>query len=63
MCIFNSEEVGSLTKEGADSSFLMDTLKRISKNIDIKRKIILYLSKFHFYNCLSILAKLYKKKK
>lgn len=29
MCIFNSEEIGSLTKEGADSSFLMDTLKRI----------------------------------
>lgn len=29
MCIFNSEEIGSLTKEGADSSFLIDTLKRI----------------------------------
>lgn len=29
-CAFNSEEIGSLTKEGADSSFLMDTLKRIS---------------------------------
>ena len=27
MCIFNSEEIGSLTKEGADSSFLIDTLK------------------------------------
>ena len=37
MCIFNSEEVGSLTMEGADSSFLMDNLKRIcaSLNIDI----------------------------
>ena len=35
MCIFNSEEVGSLTKEGADSSFLMDTLKRLSAGIDI----------------------------
>ncbi len=32
-CAFNSEEIGSLTKEGADSSFLMDTLKRISFNI------------------------------
>lgn len=37
MCIFNSEEIGSLTKEGADSSFLIDTLKRIcaSTNLDI----------------------------
>ena len=37
MCVFNSEEVGSLTKEGADSSFLIDVLKRIcaSLNIDI----------------------------
>lgn len=33
-CAFNSEEVGSLTKEGADSSFLMDTLKRIASNIE-----------------------------
>ncbi len=29
-CAFNSEEIGSLTTEGADSSFLMDILKRIS---------------------------------
>ena len=37
MCIFNSEEIGSLTKEGADSNFLIDTLKRICTciNIDI----------------------------
>lgn len=35
MCIFNSEEIGSLTKEGADSSFLMDILKRICAEIDI----------------------------
>ena len=38
-CAFNSEEIGSLTKEGADSSFLMDVLKRIAsvlnKNISI----------------------------
>ena len=33
MCIFNSEEIGSLTKEGADSSFLMDVLKRICASI------------------------------
>lgn len=37
MCIFNSEEIGSLTKEGADSSFLTDVLKRICSllNLDI----------------------------
>lgn len=37
MCVFNSEEVGSLTKEGADSSFLIDVLKRICAclNLDI----------------------------
>lgn len=29
-CSFNSEEIGSLSKEGADSSFLMDILKRIA---------------------------------
>lgn len=35
MCIFNSEEIGSLTEEGADSSFLMDVLKRICASIDL----------------------------
>ena len=34
MSIFNSEEIGSLTKEGADSSFLIDILKRICASID-----------------------------
>ncbi len=34
-CTFNSEEIGSLTKDGADSSFLMDTLKRISKDLNL----------------------------
>lgn len=33
-CTFNSEEIGSLTKEGADSSFLMDILKRIAKSLE-----------------------------
>lgn len=33
MCIFSSEEIGSLTKEGADSNFLIDTLKRICASI------------------------------
>ncbi len=31
-CAFNSEEIGSLTAEGADSTFLMDTIKRITKD-------------------------------
>ena len=35
MCIFNSEEIGSLTKEGADSSFLLDIIKRICASIDL----------------------------
>jgi len=41
MCIFNSEEIGSLTKEGADSSFLMDILKRICASLDIEISICL----------------------
>ena len=44
MCIFNSEEVGSLTMEGADSSFLMDTLKRICASLDIDISTSLYNS-------------------
>ena len=34
-CAFNSEEIGSLTTEGADSNFLIDTIKRISASLDI----------------------------
>lgn len=30
-CVFNNEEIGSLTQQGADSEFLMDTLKRIAE--------------------------------
>ena len=41
MCIFNSEEIGSLTKEGADSSFLIDTLKRICSSINMDISITL----------------------
>jgi len=44
MCIFNSEEIGSLTKEGADSSFLMDTLKRISASLNIDVSVSLHNS-------------------
>lgn len=44
MCVFNSEEVGSLTKEGADSSFLIDTLKRICASIGVDISIFLYNS-------------------
>jgi len=34
-CSFNSEEIGSLTEEGADSSFLIDVLKKISTYLKI----------------------------
>lgn len=36
-CTFNNEEIGSLTEEGADSNFLIDTLKRVASliNVDI----------------------------
>jgi len=44
MCIFNSEEIGSLTKEGADSSFLMDVLKRICALYELDISIILHNS-------------------
>lgn len=35
LAIFNSEEIGSNTFEGADSNFLIDTLKRISGTLNI----------------------------
>ena len=31
LCAFNNEEIGSLTQQGADSTFLIDILTRISK--------------------------------
>lgn len=34
-CAFNSEEIGSSTKEGADSSFLFDCLTRIANAINL----------------------------
>lgn len=40
-CTFNSEEIGSLTKEGADSSFLMDTLKRIAADLELDISIMI----------------------
>lgn len=36
LAIFNSEEIGSNTFEGADSNFLIDTLKRIAGALDIE---------------------------
>lgn len=44
MCIFNSEEVGSLTMEGADSCFLMDILKRICASLEVDISTSLYNS-------------------
>ena len=44
-CTFNSEEIGSLTKEGADSNFLLDNLK---KNISFSKN-------RYFFQSLSIL--------
>ena len=35
-CSFNNEEIGSLTREGADSNFLLDTLKRIAASLEIE---------------------------
>lgn len=34
-CAFNNEEIGSLTRQGADSTFLMDILTRISESSNI----------------------------
>ncbi len=34
-CTFNDEEIGSLTKEGAESDFLLDSLKRIAGAFDM----------------------------
>lgn len=36
LAIFNSEEIGSNTFEGADSNFLIDTLKRICASLNIE---------------------------
>ena len=35
VCAFNNEEIGSLTKQGADSTFLIDSLSRICKSLNI----------------------------
>ncbi len=34
-CCFDNEEIGSNTRQGADSDFLVSTLKRVSKSLDI----------------------------
>lgn len=34
-CAFNNEEIGSGTKQGADSNFLLDTLSRICSSLNI----------------------------
>lgn len=35
LCSFNNEEIGSLTSQGADSTFLIDTLFRITKAMNV----------------------------
>lgn len=35
LCDFNNEEIGSLTMQGADSTFLSDVLVRIANNLDM----------------------------
>ncbi len=37
LCIFDNEEVGSGTKQGADSTFLEDTLYRIAESMSLSR--------------------------
>ena len=41
LVVFNSEEIGSTTLEGDDSNFLIDTLKKISANLNLDLPITL----------------------
>lgn len=36
-CVFDNEEVGSMTSQGADSSFLSDTLERINEGLGFNK--------------------------
>ncbi len=38
LCVFDNEEVGSSTKQGADSTFLTDTLTRVCENLGINEQ-------------------------
>lgn len=40
-CVFNNEEVGSRSNNGADSTFLSDTLKRISESLKVNMECML----------------------
>ncbi len=42
LCAFNNEEIGSLTVQGADSTFLIDTLTRIASASDINLLVALH---------------------
>lgn len=45
-CAFNNEEIGSLTKQGADSNFLLDTLSKITGNINCNELYKLFANSF-----------------
>ena len=38
LCVFNNEEVGSMTAQGADSTFLTDVLSRVSEGLGQSRE-------------------------
>ena len=41
LCVFNNEEVGSNTRQGADSTFLRDVTSRISRGLGLDLQILL----------------------
>lgn len=51
-CIFDNEEVGSLTRQGADSTFLRDSVKRISENLgDSESKMLRKIAASFMISC------------
>lgn len=51
-CIFDNEEVGSLTRQGADSTFLRDSVKRISESLgDSESKMLRKIASSFLLSC------------